>query len=155
MIIQILVDKEFRPEVFEIVGKDISNITTEIESFSDSIVKKLDNENVQIIINPYHTFNDLDYVTITGISSYIKGLNGQHQIKTNNFSSYLLQEVPINATAGIVTDIYVSNIPSNVSVGNSIGIGTETLSVLNVFDNRKILRVKRGFLELHIQYQQG
>jgi hypothetical protein len=131
-------------EVFEIIGKDISNITTEIESFNESIVTKLDDENIEIFIDPYHTFSDLDYVTVTGISSYIKGLNGQHQIKTISFSSYLLQEVSANATSGIVTDIYVSNVPSNVSVGNSIGIGTETLSVLNVFDDRKIIRVKRG-----------
>ena len=36
-----------------------------------------------------------------------------------------------NATAGVVTDIYVSSIPDRVSAGSSIGIGTEKLQVLN------------------------
>ena len=47
-------------------------------------------------------------------------------------------------TVGVVTDIYVSTIPSFVSTGDNIGIGTEKLKVLNVFDDRNILRVTRG-----------
>ena len=56
----------------------------------------------------------------------------------------MYKELGANATAGIVTDIYVSKIPDVVSAGSSIGIGTESLLVLNTFNERGILRVKRG-----------
>jgi hypothetical protein len=35
-------------------------------------------------------------------------------------------------------------LPSNLSIGSSIGIGTETLSILNIFNSQNILRVRRG-----------
>ena len=59
-------------------------------------------------------------------------------------STVIYQEIPNSATTGIVTDIYVANIPSGVSVGSSIGIGTEKLLVLNTFPSNNILRVQRG-----------
>ena len=37
----------------------------------------------------------------------------------------------------------MSSFPPNVSVGNSIGIGTETLEILDIFENNNILRVRR------------
>ena len=60
-------------------------------------------------------------------------------IKDNEY-----KELGANGTAGVVTDIYVSKIPDVVSAGSSIGIGTESLLVLNTFNERGILRVKRG-----------
>ena len=44
------------------------------------------------------------------------------------------------------TEIYVSQIPNSVSIGSSVGIGSETLQVLNIFPNLNILRVKRGLV---------
>ncbi|NBU81802.1 MAG: YHYH protein, partial [Flavobacteriaceae bacterium] len=131
-------------EVSEVVGKNISSIETQITSYNDCIVTKFDENNVEIFVDEIHTFDTGDYVTVTGISSYIKNLDGQHQIKVDTFTSTVLQEIPSNNISGIVTDIYVSNVPSYVSSGSSIGIGTELLSVLNVFGDRKVLRVKRG-----------
>ena len=49
----------------------------------------------------------------------------------------------ISSGAG-TTEIYLNSVPNTVSAGNTIGIGTETLKVLNVFPNKNILRVKRG-----------
>ena len=40
--------------------------------------------------------------------------------------------------------IYFTNIPENISVGSSIGIGTEKLLVLNTFNENNVLRVRRG-----------
>ena len=57
---------------------------------------------------------------------------------------FVYQEIPNSSTTGIVTDIYVQNIPSLISVGSSIGIGTEKLLVLNTFNENNILRVRRG-----------
>ena len=64
------------------------------------------------------------------------GINTAHTI--------VYQEIPNSATTGVVTDIYVTTIPEYISVGSSIGIGTEKLLVLNTFNQNNILRVKRG-----------
>ena len=42
-----------------------------------------------------------------------------------------------------VEDIYVSRIPSSVSIGSSLTIENETVSVLNKFNVNSIIRVKR------------
>ena len=47
------------------------------------------------------------------------------------------------STVGLTTEIFVSNIPENISIGGSIRVGVETMTVLNVFDNN-VLRVKRS-----------
>ena len=56
----------------------------------------------------------------------------------------LYKDIPANSNSGIVTDIHVSLIPKVVSIGSSIGIGTEKLLVLNTFTQNNILRVQRG-----------
>ena len=43
-----------------------------------------------------------------------------------------------------MTYIYLTDIPSILSVGSSIGIGTERLSVLNIFPQNKVVRAIRG-----------
>ena len=58
---------------------------------------------------------------------------------------FYIKKFQIHLTTGIVTDIYVSKIPNQISVGSSIGIGTEKLLVLNKFEENNILRVKEVF----------
>jgi hypothetical protein len=48
------------------------------------------------------------------------------------------------STSGLTTEIYVTQLPTTVSVGSSIKIGRETLSVLEVYKNLNILKVERG-----------
>ena len=83
-----------------------------------------------------------DAVTFSkGLSTTgIKGLSGSHVIGISTASTVVYKEIPNSATTGIVTDIYVANIPSSISVGSSIGIGTEKLLVLNKFNSNNILR---------------
>ena len=87
---------------------------------------------------------------ISGLSTTeIKGLAGSHKIGINTAQTVVYQEVPNVATTGIVTDIYVTNIPEHISVGSTIGIGTEVLSVLNTFNQNNVIRVKRVSSGVH------
>ena len=89
--------------------------------------------------------NNGDRVIISGLSTVsASGLNDSFNIAISTARTLLYQEIPNSTTTGVVTDIYVSNIPSLISVGSSIGIGTEKLRILNTFDSNNILRVKRG-----------
>ena len=73
-------------------------------------------------------------------------MTDSHKVGVSSEIVVLYKAMGANATAGVVTDIYVSSIPDRVSAGSSIGIGTEKLQVINRFDQRKILRVKRGIV---------
>ena len=78
------------------------------------------------------------------MSTSVPKLTDSHKIGVSSERVVLYKELGANATAGVVTDIYVSKIPDVVSAGSSIGIGTESLLVLNTFNQKGILRVKRG-----------
>ena len=94
------------------------------------------------------TYSLQEYENLTEVS--IPGLSGIHRIGVSTYSSLLLKEIP-SASVGIVTDIYVAEIPSNVSIGNSIKIGTEIMSVLDKFDKNRILRVFRNAGAAHTE----
>ena len=133
--------------VSSLEGKDILNIETSSAIYENSVFTWENEENVKVTILPHHSFNDGDVVTISGFSTTLSGLNGKHRIKVIPKSSTLI--APIQSTLSIGgTEIYLSKIPQNVSVGSSIGIGTETLKVLEVFENKNILRVERGLLNV-------
>lgn len=131
-------------EVSEVNGKDITSIVTNITPYNNSIVTRENGNTLRIYTDTYHNLKDGEYVSFSNISADIKQLENIHQIGVSTFTSSLLKELGPNSTSGIVTDIYVSNIPAYVSSGSTIGIGTELLSVLNIFNTNKILRVKRG-----------
>ena len=80
----------------------------------------------------------------------IPGLSGIHRIGVTTYSSLLVKEIP-STSVGIVTDIYVTEIPSNVSIGNSIKIGSEVMSVLGKFDTNRVLRVFRNAGAAHTE----
>ena len=130
--------------VDSISGKEITSIETTIDTFED-VVFVWNSGTVSAHISTSPPLNDGDNVLISGLSTTgIKGLSGSHVIGISTASTVVYKEIPNSATTGIVTDIYVANIPSSISVGSSIGIGTEKLLVLNKFDSNNILRVQRG-----------
>jgi len=130
--------------VFSITGKEIVNLNTTVETYQSASVIWENPNQISLHIDPYHTLLDKDSVIISGVSTFIKGLTDSHIIGVSSEKTYLIQQVPSNATSGLVTDIYVSNISVNLSVGSTVAIGTETLSVLNLFPENKIIRVIRG-----------
>ena len=130
--------------VYSVTGKPIVDLQTSFETYqSASIVWENPNE-ISLNIDPYHTLLDKDSVIISGVSTFIKGIADSHIIGVSSEKTYLIQQVPSNSVSEYVDDIYVSNIPTNLSVGSTVAIGTERLSVLNIFPENKIIRVVRG-----------
>jgi len=131
-------------DVRSLTGKTITNLQTSVTTYnSANIVWENDNE-VSLHIDKINEILNGDNVVISGLSTYVKGLNKSYVVGVRTERVSLIKEVPSNATAGVVTDIYLTDIPSILSVGSSIGIGTERLSVLNIFPQNKVVRAIRG-----------
>ena len=128
-----------------IKGKQITSVDTTIDTYENVVFVNSNYENVSAFISTSPPLNNGDTVVISGLSTdSIVNLNGSHIIGFETARTILYQEVPNSSTTGVVTDLYVSKIPDPISVGSSIGIGTEKLLVLNTFKENNILRVKRG-----------
>ncbi len=126
-------------------GKEITSIETTVDTFENVVFVWRDPEHVSAFISTAPNLNGKDNVIVSGLSTtLIKGLAGSHKIGIDTAQTVIYQDVPNSSTTGIVTDIYVSHIPTHISVGSSIGIGTEKLLVLNTFNENNILRVRRG-----------
>ena len=141
-------------QIARIKGKDITDITTEIKNHNDPIFVWKNSNEVSAYISTSHPLVTNENIAISGIRTEgtigdtstftIKNLAGSHSIGVTTARTVLFQDVPTSAATGIVTDIYVSTIPDQISVGSSITIGTENLKVLKTFNTRSILRVQRG-----------
>ena len=136
-------------KISEIKLPSISQITTGISTYQNVKILRSDNDSIDVYISPSHNLKNNDEVTISGISTFIKGLVNNHRIKVSNYKTTLLKEIPDTDIVGLVTDIYVNSIPKNVSIGSSIGIGTEFATILNYYPINKILRIKRSLVGIH------
>ena len=130
-------------KVSSIEGKEINNIQTITETFENSTFV-WEKDKVRVYILPSHTLSNQDYITISGFStSILSKLNNLFKVNVSPIQNVGLT-TQITSSGAASTEIYVTDIPIGVSVGNSIGIGTETLQILNIFSDKNILRVKRG-----------
>ena len=143
-------------------GKTINNIDTTEESDSCSCLEKW--WKVEVTTDSDNTFSDIDYITIDSIiQNYSSGESSAVDSKSSKLNGYFkikVQSIPniglttaISETVGASsTEIYVTNIPSGVKVDSStnIGIGTETLKVLNIYPDKNIIRVEEEFLILNM-----
>lgn len=125
-------------EVQKIYGKTVNRVISSLASFSDVPIKHT-RTGVVFRVTPYHEFQTNDTVGVTGISTFVKGLEGYNKIDTPVYKTTLTDD----GYTGIITDLRVAFVPSVVSAGDSIGIGTETMRVLNAFPNEKVVRVER------------
>jgi len=130
-------------KVSTIKGKDIVELNTSVQTYQNSIFTWRNDREVKVTILPNHNLSDNDYVVISGFSTNLSELNNSYQINVSSYYSNVLKDIAAS-TVGLTTEIYVTQIPSSVSVGSSITINSETLSVLEVFKNLNILKVKRG-----------
>ena len=130
--------------VSKVTGKPITSVDTTVQTYDNVVYVRDSATQVSAFISTSHTFADNDQIVVSGLTTSIPNLTNSHQVGVTSEQVVLYKELGANSTAGIVTDIYVSSIPSRVSAGSSIGIGTEKLLVLNAFRDRQILRVKRG-----------
>ena len=125
--------------VDSVTGKTVENLSTTIEDYQNA--KLIWNKSGQISVhtNQPHTLLDNDTVVISGISTFIAKLTGEHIIGVSSEKTKLIADTPAITASGIVTDMFVATVP-NISIGSTIGIGTARLSVLNIFPNRKVIR---------------
>lgn len=130
-------------EITEIEGKEIVDLQTSTTSYDDVIFTWNNGDQIQVKVSPQHSLQNLDYVSVSGLSTELSPLNGSQQIGVTSYTSSLVKDIPAYSSAGIVTDIYIANIPENISIGSSIKIESETLSVLNVFATQNVVRVVR------------
>lgn len=129
--------------VSSIEGKSVVSIDTSVETYENSIFTYNGGEEVKITIKPNHNLSNNDFVTISGFSTNLSKLNNSYKIGVSSYYSNVLKDIP-SSTSGFTTEIYITQLPTTVSVGSSIRIGSETLSVLEVYKNLNILKVERG-----------
>ena len=129
-----------------LTGKDLLDINTNVQNWQNVVFIWNSPNQVSGYISTSHSLKQRDNIIVSGLSTTISGLTRDHQIGITTSVAFLYKDLgnSTGETVGVVTDIYVSTIPSFVSAGSSIGIGTEKLKVLNAFDDRNILRVTRG-----------
>ena len=129
-------------DVSAVTGKNIVNVNTSVETYNNTVFTWKDSSTVLANVSPKHTFLDNDNISISGLSSSITYLNRVHKIGVTTEFCVLFKNMP---AAGISTveDIYVSKIPASVSIGSTLTIENEIVSVLNRFDVNSVIRVKR------------
>jgi hypothetical protein len=125
--------------VGSVTGKTVENLATTIEDYQNAKLIWKKSGEISVHTNSPHTLLDNDTVVISGISTFIAKLNGEHVIGVSSEKTKLILDTPAITATGIVTDVFVSTIP-NISVGSTIGIGTARLSVLNIFPDRRVIR---------------
>ena len=130
-------------KISSIKGKDVINLNTSIQTYDNAIFTWNSDKEVKISILPNHNLSNNDYVSISGFSDKLRKLNDFYQIGVSSYYSNVLKTIP-SSTAGFTTEIYVTQLPTSVSVGSSIIIDSEILSVIEVFKDLNILKVKRG-----------
>lgn len=133
---------EFIAEVSKIQGKDIVELKTNVISYDNAQFIWNNGEQIKIKIEPKHDFQNSDYVNISGFSTNLSSINGSYSIQVNSYSSILAEDIPSYSSTGIVTDIYLTQIPE-VSIGSSIQIENENLTILNIFRSENVVRVSR------------
>jgi hypothetical protein len=99
---------------------------------------------VKVNVCQSHNFSNSDYVSISGFTTTLSKLNKTYRITVPSYTNGVCLSTVTSASVGFTTEIYVSPVPPQISVGSSIGIGTETLRVLGIFGNENILRIERG-----------
>jgi hypothetical protein len=129
--------------VSSIEGNDITKIDTSVETYENSIFTYNKGGEVKVTIKPYHNLSNNDFVVISGFSTNLSKLNNSYKIGVSSYYSNVLKDIPVS-TSGLTTEIYITQLPETVSIGSSIIIGSETLSVLEVYKNLNILKVERG-----------
>jgi|LakMenE18May11ns_1017448.scaffolds.fasta_scaffold9959363_3 hypothetical protein len=130
-------------KVSEITGKEIEQIETTVDYYNDSVVTWENGNSINVHIYPYHNLSNKDIINISGVSTQVSVLDGSYQIGVTSYFAKLEKEIPAYSLTGIVTDIYLTSIPENISVGSSFKINNELFSILNIYNNYGVIRVSR------------
>ena len=130
-------------KISEIQGKPVTQVSTTVEEFANAVFTLDTDRKVKVTIKPHHSILNGENIVISGFSTSLTELNDNFIAGVTSYRSSLTETI-ISGTAGVTTEIYVSQIPENVSVGSSLTIGSETCEILEVFDNLNVLKIERG-----------
>ena len=130
-------------KISSLKGKEIVDIQTTVTSFDNTILT-WNPENVQVNILPQHSLVSRDDVVISGLSTVLTQVNGRYQIGIVTASTQLIAAVPTVGSLPSASELYVTSVPESLGVGNSITVGSETMQVLEIFPNEKIIKANRG-----------
>jgi len=127
--------------VKSVKGVGINSVTSDVLTYNNSVITKLDNKTLKITPPDNHNLNNKDQVIISGLTSSLTAVNSTYTVGVSSLTAVSISTISAGTAT---TEIYISKLPENVSVGNSIGIGTETLKILNIYAGDKILTVQRS-----------
>ena len=132
-----------------IEGKNITNITQNILSYSQSIVTWESGDKIRIHTGIGHTLNSGDYVSISGISSIIpsppilKLDESYYKVTVDSPVVLRLEDEITDTSVGIVTLASVSNLTDQLKIANDVTIGSDTFTVLNTYPNINKVKLRR------------
>ena len=128
--------------ISEIGGKNITSLNTEIEEINNCVLSWSD-QLINVFTPDTHDLKNNDFVKISGLSTDLSSLNGIFKIGVTTLTSKTISTITGSPSAGFTTEIFVSDIPKSISIGSSIGIGTETLKILNIYKDLNVLTIQR------------
>ena len=109
--------------VKSVKGVGINSVTSDSLTYNNSVITKLDNKTLKITPPNNHNLNNNDKVVISGLTSSLTAVNGTYTVGVSSLTAVAISTISAGTAT---TEIYISEIPENVSVGNTIGIGSET-----------------------------
>ena len=129
-------------EIDRVFGKTISNLIVGVSTFNDVVFATRGNKIVGIT-STVHNLVSNDKVIISGISTFsLSQLEGTKTIVVNQKVVGLTSSLPNFGVTGVSTNINVTDI-SGFEVNDSIGIGTEILTITNIIPETSQLLVNR------------
>ena len=138
--------------VSQVAGSPVKDIQAKVLSFGKDVVKIIqhDKKKIRAYIPPAHGYRDKDQVIFSGLSTTLSNISGPREVSVRQQQASLFAPLP-GTQIGMVTDIFINNIPDDVSIGSSIKIGervgvgstAESATVINIFPTNKALRIIR------------
>lgn len=120
-------------EVSELIGNNVTSITNEFLSYDNFVFERISSTQIAGYISTYHDLEGGNIVNISGLSTFISGLDGNKKIGVPLDDFRMLDNMPAELVGGIVTDIAITPIPEYLRPNTEFQINNETLTVLNVF----------------------
>jgi hypothetical protein len=139
----------FKSQISKIKGKEIEKIETTTEEFTNLSFEWNSDKTVTIKQVPYSDLDVLtnDFITVTGLTTSISRLNNNSfvaEVENQVTNVSLASSLPENIDPlGSVDYVEFTRIPSFVSAGSSVRIGTEEFKVLNVYNDLNSANIER------------
>lgn len=132
-------------KVSKVSGKEIQNISVATTSVSNiEFYPDFRNNSFLGIFKDPHQFKNNEVITISGLSTTTYTFEGLHLIDVPSNFLILRESVGSSSSTGIVTYFSVSGNINNFKPNDILGIGTESIRVLNIDSLSSRIRVLRS-----------